>query len=170
MKKWMILMSVFVIILSVILIKNKEDTSIYESDYFSKLGLSYHKHEYQYKYTTMIKDFGEPLKIEEKDGKTYCFYKEFFFMYYEKLNKNSINYSSAFNVTVTSDKYKFGKDKIGVGSEIEEVEKAYIKSIDKEAKHDYTGFRDGSSYDEQWVEYYFDKNDRVRAITLGLSV
>lgn len=170
MKKWMILMSVFVIILSVILIKNKEDTSIYESDYFSKLGLSYHKHEYQYKYTTMIKDFGEPLKIEEKDGSTYCIYQGFFFEYFNVGNNDSIIHYSATNVTITSDKYKFGKDNIGVGSRREKVEKAYIKSIDKEAKNDFRGFRDGSSYDEQWVEYYFDKNDRVRAITLSLSI
>lgn len=54
-------MSVFVVILSVTLIRNKEDTSIYESDYFSKLGLSYHKHDCRYKYTAMIKDFGEPF-------------------------------------------------------------------------------------------------------------
>lgn len=169
MKKLWILMGVVIIALTagVIVMNNEGSSSIYEPDYFSKLGLSYHKHQYSYKYTTMINDLGQPIKIEEDGKYVYYFYQGMFFRYNKYFG---IMHDSATNVTVTSDKYKFGKDKIGVGSTRDEVEKAYRKAKFKIVKNDSSGFRDGSLNSDQWVKFYFDKDNKVRAIELGLEI
>lgn len=67
-KLWIILSAVMITILAgVIMTHTDEDNSIYEPDYFTKLGLSYTKYQYEYKYETMIKELVEPAKTDEHD-------------------------------------------------------------------------------------------------------
>ncbi|KUP24598.1 hypothetical protein [Paenibacillus sp. DMB5] len=179
MKKIGIILSavIITILAGVIMTHTDEDNSIYEPDYFTKLGLSYKKYHYEYKYETMIKELGEPAKTDEHDHYVKYIYPGLIFRY--EINNSLVqdrdgNYDysvspAATYVKITSDTYRFGKHNIGVGSTREEVEKAYRKSIFKIVEEDSSGFRDGDSNDEQWVEYYFDKNNRVLAVELGLT-
>ncbi|WP_268624559.1 hypothetical protein [Paenibacillus alvei] len=169
MKKIVWLLLLFLIltlfVVSIYMIKNESSNYTYEPDYYSKLGIRHNKNMYQY--STMINELGQPLKIEEKDGKTRCIYEGLYFTYEDR----NINiHSPAFSVTVTSDKYKFGSEMIGIGSSKAEVEKAYHRASRREVSIDSIGYRDGRSGLYPWIIYYFDKYDKVSTIKISLSV
>lgn len=138
----------------------------YSEDYYSVLTNT----EYPY-YRQIIEEYGEPDKtIREKytEHGDYLIYNEyddgrlFVFSY----NENSEAHPSLGRIEVTSPEYRFGRKKIGVGTDKSTLEKIYRRS--------YQGLQQDPLYERYFVEdgnfvidFYFDENDRVYKLTVG---
>ena len=106
----------------------------------------------------MLKSFGEPINtqnINTLNNRLKAFYNDFTMSFWG----NSYD-SPLANVELLSDKYKFGKSLICIGSTKKEVDKAYNKV--KRSPDDQYAFIDGDVY----IQFYFNDNEEVNKILL----
>lgn len=136
--------------MGVVLIYNIIRFLPYEAHYFEKLGVN----RIRYLYSDMIKDFGEPIKIDIRPSQyALAVYEEFTMVYTCKADDAFLQ-----SIRITGEKYRFGWRSIGVGSTRKEVEKAY-KNV-KKSTDPICAYVDGKIF----VEFIFNENDVVTEI------
>lgn len=123
----------------------------YEKDYFGKLGLAD-----VYKYNDLVKVKGIPghEDIVQQYGETI---RELKYDRYEFRLVDNILLS----IKITDPNYKLGYKKIGIGSTVKEVKKAY------EYVRPIVDVRCGYIEGTTWVEFGFDANSKVNLITIS---
>ncbi|MCD8089943.1 MAG: hypothetical protein LUD81_04870 [Clostridiales bacterium] len=147
-------------------------TQYYETDYFGKLSLP----SVRSRYETLVSVWGEPNEIvtlsyepEQKYGKKYwlnCVYDDFSI----KINSDSpipVYNDSVSSCTIYSERFRFGKYNIGVGSSKDEVESAY-KKYWKVVKDSTVKDENIIAYQDKSIhaEYTFDENNIVNEICI----
>lgn len=131
---------------------------VYQTNYFSKLGIGQ-----SHLYDSIVQNKGEPLSIEQNNDQKWI-------LYYDGL---TIRYGSqletgAFEcVSVTGNQYTFGIWKIGVGTSRKKIESVYrhIRKI-KDLPNDEFGIIEGDT----WVRFRFDENDNVSQIDITTGI
>ena len=148
-----LLILVFIIIISAfIFVKIKFP---YERNYFEKLGIDRHN----YTFNDLLNDYGPPIEWVDNDEETgypNVIYNDFIL----RLSECSPN-DKIVSVDIISSAYKFGFNKIGVGSTKLQVECAYMFfSKSPDSTKDMYAYVDGNIY----VRFYFN-NNIVKKIT-----
>lgn len=127
---------------------------VYQTNYFSKLGIGQ-----SHLYASIVQKKGKPLSIEQDNDKNWI-------LCYDGLK---IRYGSQLEtevlecVIITGNQYKFGIWKIGVGTSREKIESVYkhIRKI-KDLPDGEFGIIEGDT----WVLFKFDKNNNVSQIDI----
>lgn len=125
----------------------------YEENYSERLGFT--EPIFYLGYNGMVDKFGKPQKTEQCDGYFKAHYDDFVFMFWGLYEPWDF-----MNVLVKSDKYKFGRNKICVGSTKEEVLWAY-RHVPRSPDEGYH-FVDGKYF----IMFSFDEDDCVDGIMI----
>lgn len=142
----------------------------YETDYFGKLSLSR-----VCRYDTLISVWGEPNEIvvlsyapNIKNGKKYCLnavYNEFSVNVHSDYDLPHNN-DEVYTYKIYSEKFRFGRYSIGIGSSKTEVESAYQKSYKVQqimiSENKLCYMDKGHTY----AEYFFDENNLVKEVCI----
>lgn len=129
---------------------------IYEHNYWSKIGIPR-----GHTYKDVVEQKGVPTTEKHIEDYSYVEYDGLLFVFPQGFNGIFIR------AEVTTSKYKFGIHKIGVGSDREDVEKAYrgMKKI-KDLPTDEFGYIDNGI----WIIFKEDMNGIVERIIISRSV
>ena len=135
---------------------------VYTQDYAEVLGITnYSAH--TYKYSQMIKDFGEPKKVVIDNEIKQAIYDSMIFSC-----SKAFNFEDVGDVTVLDAKYKFGDKKVGIGSSKAEIIKAYRGVRGGfDAKYNCASYSDGA-YNE--IIYRFDASGTVNRVDICLGI
>ncbi|MWC26668.1 hypothetical protein [Paenibacillus sp. MMS18-CY102] len=133
-----------------------------ENDYFGKMGIESHA-----SYEEFIARFGTPLSVDrDRDAITV------------RTNRGVTGYfqhgTSLSCVFITSPDYRFGKEKVGVGSTLHDVKVAYAEQQQiTDNPSNEIGFIDGyrqgdfdHNYSIPWVTYAFDENEVITKVSI----
>ena len=156
---WLTIFSILIVIISsAVYYFLRHPLFLYEKNYFEKIGIKGGRN-----YENVIANKGEPIKKEIN--------KSFFLAKYDGLElgfadkhpdikdpPNIMSYAK-----ITGKQYRFGRQKIGVGSTRKKVESVYkhIKKIIHLPDNQF-GAIDGG----KWVEYTFNEQNIVSEITI----
>ncbi len=149
---------IIIVVLIVLLIYFCFHPLVYQTNYFSKLGIGQ-----SHLYDSIVQKKGKPLSLERDDTQNWI-------LCYDGLK---IRYGSQLEtgvlecVTITGNQYKFGIWKIGVGTSRKKIESVYkhIRKI-KDLPNDEFGIIDGDA----WVWFKFDKNNNVSQIDITTGI
>lgn len=152
------IMTIVIIVVLVLLIYFCFHPLVYQTNYFSKLGIGK-----SHLYDSIIQKKGEPLSLRQDDGGNWI-------VSYDGLD---IKYGTQLQtgvfecVTITGNQYRFGFWKIGVGTSRKKIENVYkhISKI-KDLPKDEFGIIEGNT----WVWFKFDKNDNVSQIDITTGI
>ena len=155
MKKFMWIIGILVLIVIIFIVVSNLN-KYYVKNYFAVIGLPG-----SHLYSDVKSVYGEPKNIIPGGDDSYVTVQydgiDFMLM---AIRDNPIDGDLACSALVSSPEFRFGKDKIGVGSTREEIEKTYMKF--KRIKEADCGFIDGLT----WIEFCFDENDQVNKIAI----
>lgn len=168
-EKWfavLIILLIFILFAVMIYLRN----TVYELNYFKVLGL-----DTDFTYEELVKKHGEPVK---RDKYNY-FFDGFMVHATEQNGKLHLGY-----VTVTDSKYRFGKYKIGVGSSLEEVKRAYdsVKGVAGNRGDEIINSDNSRNYidgiylknthwitSNYWITYDFNANNQVVEVKVQIG-
>lgn len=142
-------------------IYNHED-SPYEAQYFQKAGVA------SYNIDPFIAAKGEPeedtIMVQEGYDLRMLYYPGYVYCFTVDTTYEGAEYAFSY-VEVTDPECKFGRKKIGVGSSISDVIKAY-KGIQQLPEYE-----DGHAYsDSRFIIFEYDDDDLVEKITIKFAV
>ncbi|MDP4183286.1 MAG: hypothetical protein Q8942_19625 [Bacillota bacterium] len=148
---------VFILLIIFLILNNKFSKKIYERDYLGKIGIKS-----SFFYSDVINSMGMPISENEfQDGQDYLNlnYKGCVLSFKKKSSQNKEKFF-LMNIKVTGAELRFGKSNIGIGSSMDDVDKAYkgikkIKDID-------SGYIDEGT----WIEFEFDHEKKVNSILI----
>ena len=131
---------------------------VYQTNYFSKLGIGQ-----SHLYDSIVQNKGEPLSLEQNDDQNWILcYDGLTIKFGSQLETGALEC-----VSITGDQYKFGIWKIGVGTSRKKIESVYrhIRKI-KDLPNDEFGIIEGDT----WVWFKFDENDNVSQIDITTGI
>lgn len=154
MKKMPYVTIIIVIVVLILLIYFCFHPLIYQTNYFSKLGIGQ-----SHLYNSIIQKKGKPLSIQQDNsGNWIVCYDGLKIKYGTQLQTGVFEC-----ITITGNQYRFGIWRIGVGTSRKTIENIYkhISKI-KDLPKDEFGIIEGDT----WVWFKFDKNNNVSQIDL----
>lgn len=131
---------------------------VYQTNYYAKLGIGK-----SHLYDSIVQKKGNPLSVQQDNSKNWI-------VCYDglKIRYGAQLKTGAFEcVTITSDRYKFGIWKIGVGTSRKKLESVYrhIHKI-KDLPNDEFGIIEGDT----WVWFKFDAHNNVSQIDITTGI
>ncbi len=160
---------VFLVVLIMIRIHTKYVFyTTYCKDYYSVIANTWR----YYEYDQIIEVNGEPDKtVREKytEYGDYFIYHEYddgrLFVFSE--NENTVGAITLRRIEVTNSEYRFGRKRIGVGTDKNIIEKVYHNSYQGLQQDVYgTYFVEDGNFS---IDFYFDENEKVYKIVVGES-
>ncbi len=148
---------IIVVVLIVLFIYFCFHPLVYQSDYYSELGIGQN-----HLYSGVVQKKGEPLKVWQNDNGDWIVSYDGLDIRYGKQLKGIFEC-----VTITGNQYRFGIWKIGIGTSRKKIESIY-KHMNKlkDLPKDEFGVIEGYT----WVRFKFDKDGNVSQIKITQGI